>query len=235
VNPKIKKPGETADPDAAASEPRTWTYVRWGEGQKTGTTIAMGIGDEDMAYMDRELQAIEQKKPDAKVTIVRRPSDDPLQNVVVYDTILGAPPGSTAHGIDTGALTTGIGIAPSTALEQLLSQLDRRFPFRGKGPLDGVGDDGVLRVTDDPGRNGALRTGPDHGALKRAVLDDRRTLRTETLSDSTQTRYLAIVARPSMVADARMWDLSALDAAGNGEASGPQDPFDPFRDLLRAP
>jgi serpin B len=114
--------------------------------------------------------------------------------------------------------------AQCAALATLLAQLDRRFPFRGKGPLDGLAetDQGVpyLRVTGDPGRTvGGTRTGPDLRALKRAVMGDPRAEQAyEAVEDGA--RYLVVVAKPlpARRQDPSAWDLGAL--APRGEASG---------------
>jgi hypothetical protein len=102
----------------------------------------------------------------------------------------------------------------SPALEALLRQIDRRYPFRGKGPMDGtamVARAAVLRVTSDPSMNGRLRSGPDLALLKAAVRADARTLEAYEMS-ADGTRYLAITVRPK--ADDSYWDLSRLDPPG---------------------
>ncbi len=125
---------------------------------------------------------------------------------------------------DAGALGDApIGVAPASAMEQLLTQIDRRYPFRGKGTLDGLDGD-VLRITDDPGTNGRFRTGPDLATLQRAVGADPRTKSTAVITGPRQTRYLAIWPHAAQRGDTSMWDLSALDAGGmHGEVEAPSD------------
>ncbi len=128
--------------------------------------------------------------------------------------------------IDAGA---PIGVAPETALEQLLVQLDRRFPFRGKGPLDGITTN-VLRITEDRSINGALRNGPDFEALKRVVQADGRAGRVNVIADRYGTRYLAITVQPSQVANSAVWDLGGLNRAQSESDTG--DVLDDVRETL---
>jgi hypothetical protein len=103
------------------------------------------------------------------------------------------------------------------ALRTLLSQLDRRFPYRWRGGADGLtrAQNGVpvLWVTDDKGRIGENRTGPGLEALKRCVRADARAERADWVSDPDGVRYLAVIVRsdPAKSQDPSAWDLSGLD------------------------
>jgi hypothetical protein len=138
-------------------------------------------------------------EPDAGAPLDELSARSPTDIDTQRDADAGAPPGW----------------APGAALAQLLQQIDTRFPFRGKGLLDGLGEDDVLRVTDDASRNGPYRSGPELRALSTAVLADRRGLRTEYVYDAARTHYLAVVARsaPACSQDPSLWDLSRLDSA----------------------
>ena len=117
-----------------------------------------------------------------------------------------------------GEAAAPIGAVPETALEQLLIQLDHRYPYRGEGSLDGV-HHGVLRITDDPGRNGRRRTGPNLAELDRVVCADARTLKTQRMSGPDGINYLAIIARQATAGDTSAWDLSGLSTRSETGAS----------------